>query len=424
MSEQLAGKGSAPTFNAGTTAGESSLSDMAKSATGAATEKFQEAKEKIGEVTKDVSKSVIARTEQAGQLTTVLGQRVQELHGKAGKITEGYKKGILALQGQTLQGGREGLTMPYPKKTITRDEVNKALDKERIKKPKKGFWAETALRIGIAVATVGGGVAGYEAYQHDMIPGIHRSAETLIADSFFDNTASKGVIGEATITRMSQAEIDKLFPTAFGKLDDGKNTLQMEFPLDLSASANPTANLSFGKDFGVTGLFDEYSAFEEKGYYSAIGFKNVPGSTTINSPVDGMLTLSRSEDVQKPDNGSDFDIADIDFTDPNGNLYKIIINGDYSTKVGREAFIFKSLTSLSLPIKKTIDNGKLISSESNPIEIKKGEPIMKVIESQGSPIHVNFGLAIARESKTNKPIPANLELFTTQDNKLVAPSGK
>jgi hypothetical protein len=71
-------------------------------------------------------------------------------------------------------------------------------------------------RLSITLALAAGVIVGRRQVSERFIKG------PLVADDIFDNTASNEVIGNVPIEKIPQGQIDKLFPDAFGKLNDGK----------------------------------------------------------------------------------------------------------------------------------------------------------------------------------------------------------
>ena len=63
----------------------------------------------------------------------------------------------------------------------TKEQVKAALDAERIKKTKKSFARRVLGNWGVRIVLIGILAVGvYEAYQHNMIPGIHQTEKNLI----------------------------------------------------------------------------------------------------------------------------------------------------------------------------------------------------------------------------------------------------
>jgi hypothetical protein len=233
----------------------------------------------------------------------------------------------------------------------------------------------------------------------------------VIADGYFDNAASHEVIGGITIEEMPQEQIDKLFPDAFEKLNDGKNTIQLEYPIDVMSSVNPDAVISLTKTFsGVN--WEQTQNFEDKGYYNTFQFSEVPGGTMMLSPVDGYVTTAIAEIPPKSNDKADINALIIDFEAENGNHYHLVITGGTPEIV----YAFKNI--LGAPLYEPQDaTTKPLGAYG--IFVKKGEPISQIVCAET----VNVGL-IVNEGKYSESLylPTNIEFFSTPEGKLISPS--
>lgn len=240
----------------------------------------------------------------------------------------------------------------------------------------------------------------------------------------FDNKAGQGIIESNNLAKLPQIEIDTQFPTAFGKLDDGKNTLQLQFPLDISSSSNPDASLEYTKSFSGTS-YSERMRYPNTEIHDTFTFQDVPGGSIIRSPVDGFIRSATDVTQLIPPNGSDSQGALIDFVAPDGKHYRIAIYGSTTdSRSGITNHVFK--TFIEMPIAQPTDNKKIIGTFGVPI--KKGQPILTLILAKNNrPIEeFGFRIAVAREGEIGQPpnrenpsIPTNMELFITPDGKLI-----
>lgn len=314
------------------------------------------------------------------------------------------------------------------------------------------------LTAGAALATIAGGFAAVEAYQGN-IPGIHRSIDQSVpSNEVLNPTATEGAIKPSMIERLPQKEIDKMYPDAFGKLakdttvvgvppksgdaavsvavsNDQINTLQMEYPLDLSLSTKPNAEIQFTKRF-AGGPQVVRETFQGKGYYDIVEFPDVPGGTKILAPVDGFLVISRDIDStgnSRPSNGvADTSTVLVDFTTKDGYQYRIGIAGGTDLggdpRFAKTGFVFKSL--IDAPIFSKEDNKKLVGTYGK--QIKKGETILEVIQpTNGNPVEVALVIYSALKGRNtneeratilNSPLAlTNIEFFTDPAGKLLLP---
>lgn len=313
------------------------------------------------------------------------------------------------------------------------------IKKEKPKGPKKGLLRRLAGNWGIRIVVIGLlGLGAYEAYQHYTDSNTHQTAEISNPSTTFDNAAKKGVIGQETIVSMPQSEIDKLFPDPFSKTElenekisniqtevpnplydslaigDNIPVLSLEYPLNINSSSNPNAKISSVKRFAGTTLVQEaVNDIKGKGIYDEIEFSNIPGSTTIISPIDGKLQIVKENASNEEYN---ILIIYISCVAPNGNQYTIMIDG----YAGNQKHVLKSPISLQGG---TVDSeGKYIWS--NPIEIKRGEPILETLKNKS--VNVVLQIIHAVKGKVNEHnifIPTGIEL-NTQNGKLLLPSGK
>ena len=270
-------------------------------------------------------------------------------------------------------------------------------------------------------------------------------------EKVFDNTATSGV---RMIERLPQVEIDRLYPTAFGKLrEDSRETLvvtpqtnnllqekdrfpdkvtiirddggilQLQYILDVSESKDPNAVVRIVKNID-----------------GSIRFFNVPDGTTILSPNDGFLIVQRSDipDDARPSNGdADTYGVLIDFVGM-GNQYRIGIVGSTTAKGGKPgyeqtAFVFKNLTRASITSLKELKeyNAKPIGTYG--IKIKRGDSLLKVVNSSRnkSPVEVGIkifsALKITDDQKArpirNPFVQAEIE-FLTLDGTFLLPQKK
>lgn len=235
------------------------------------------------------------------------------------------------------------------------------------------------------------------------------------------NNVDKGTIGPNNIARLPQEEIDTQFPTAFGKLDDGKNTLQLQFPLDISSSSNPDASLEYAKSFSGTS-YSERMRHEDEGIKDTFIFQNVPGGSIIKAPVDGFIRDATDNQLIRPPNGSDSQGALIDFVAPDGKKFRIFVFG----LTNQTNYVFKKL--VDMPKANSGDNKKAIGTFGTPV--RKGQQIFELIPPQDSNLieEVGFRIVVAREGEIgeaidmSKPsIPTDIELLVTPDGKLIFP---
>lgn len=297
------------------------------------------------------------------------------------------------------------------------------------------FVNSLALRIILAGTALGG--TGYAVYQE--VPAVHRAIDNLIGvdtvpsvPPTFDNTKDKGVIGNNNIAKLSQAEIDKQFPSAFERLGDGKNTLQLQYPFDLSQSTDPNTKLTFTKSFSGSSSA-ERQQYKNRDFYDMFTFQNVPGGTVIRSPVDGYLVISIDENNPPDLNWGNATDGFINFVAPNGNQYGITFFGA-TTKDLRDGrygntqtgYIFKSL--VDAPTYKTEYRKRVTGNYG--IAVKKGEPILQLIQPPDNDTigEVGFSIGPARQGEIGKStdmgkpsIPTNIELLVTPDGKLISP---
>jgi len=256
-----------------------------------------------------------------------------------------------------------------------------------------------------------------------------------------------GVISESKLLRLPQAEIDRLYPTAFGKLSEAgktiislsqpspskemaervgslqdlsfevgedKNTLQFQNPLDLRLSSNPNAKIKFTKSYSGLTQTDR-DAFQGKGHYDTYKFYSVPKGTIIQAPVDGFLVISKTNGViysnsEKVMNGI------IDFQAPNGNIYRLGIAGQR----GNSIFLFKPL--LDAPELKPEYNHKPVGSYGAPI--KRGQPLFEPTTELDQ---LTFIMWVATKGEIGKPpqlitnpfVPTNIEFLASPDGKLI-----
>lgn len=270
------------------------------------------------------------------------------------------------------------------------------------------------------------------------------------APSTFSVTAERGVIGENTIVRLPQEEIDKLFPTAFGKLrEDGDNTiltipqpiskserekaeragvivpdqqyeiredkgtLQLQYPLDLSQSSDPNAQIPFAKSYGGLIAADRLASLQKEGYYDTLEFQNVPKGTIVQAPLDGYLVISRTNGVRhdpnKVTNGF------IDFQGPNGIIYRLLIYGGE----GNDIFVFTPL--LDAPEPNPGDNHKPVGAYG--IHVEKGQALFRTDSNLDE---VGLKITMAIKGKVGEPpdgrqpyVPTNLEMLPSLDGKLL-----
>lgn len=325
-----------------------------------------------------------------------------------------------------VQGGRvpeiPGVDRPFPGRTVPKDLGPK----------KKGWWEGLSTRTRLAIAggvagaavILGGGTAAYKNIEpirqgiDNIVPGLG-DGETPLT---FDNSPGTTTIGGNIIKTLSQEEIDRLFPTPFTKLNDGKNTVGVLWPFEVDTSLDPNTRITLSKSFSGSDM-TEREQYQDKGMSDVLSFQNVPGGTTIVSPVDGFLVLSLYQKDKIPPNGSDCQGGLLNFTSPEGKQYRLIIGGSTDYAESKTGFVFKSLT--EAPVFKAGDNQKTIGSYG--VFVKKGRPIFELIKpTDNKPIEeITVAVAIAREGELGQPInmgkpavPTNLDLFVTPDGKL------
>lgn len=357
-----------------------------------------------------------------GYVFTNLTPRKQQLAAPG----VGNVGGLGNLSTHLIQIENRSTTETPTRKTRIEEEAEEIAGKREKRQERKKSLRRLALRVGLPVVLIAGVVGGIKAY--DEINQEPAPASEQVP-SIFDNSLAQAIIGNANLLEMPQDEINQQFPTAFEKLDDGKNTLQLQHILDISESTDPKAQLTLVKSFGGSS-YAEREQYKNSGIFDTFIFKNVPGRTIIQSPVDGYVIASVWPPVAP--NGADNQGVLIDFVAPNGNHYRIIIGGstkqdfDDGTTNQVTGYVFKSL--IEIPTFKPDNNKQALGSYGIPI--KRGKPILQLITSKdGSPIEeVVFTIAAARKGEIGKPvdmgqpsIPTNVELFSTPDRKLISP---
>lgn len=293
-----------------------------------------------------------------------------------------------------------------------------------------------AVRLGLV------GVGGYAAYQN--VPAFQEFADQTYHDTMqklglevfvptaFNNNTDKGVIGARNATPVTQREIDRLYPNAFERLNDGKNTILLQHLLDLSTSSNPDKSINFRKTFGGANKA-ERDKYAGTGIYDGIIYENVPGGAILRSPVDGFLVITRDEQYNgKPlPNGADVMGVLVDFVAPNGNHYRLNIGGSTTKNfIDRYAstktpYVFNSL----IPTAPSYDNNDIADYG---FQIHKGDLMLKLIQTPNSQTieEVNMNILVARVGKVGDPInslespvPTNIQLLTDpKTDKILIPA--
>lgn len=346
-------------------------------------------------------------------------------------------------------------TKPQTDAPFTPDKAEEIRRKHEREQRRKGKKLAVAAKITGAVTGAGLAVAGVG---YAAVPAVHQQVDQFVAKHWsgigvsaqtgeidtsfekpaievppiFDNTLKEGAIGENNIARITQKEVNRQHPTAFEKLNDGKNTLQLALPLDTSTSVNPSAPLTFVKSFSGANKA-ERDAYQGKGIYDTFEAQNVPAGTIIRSPVDGYLVLVIDENNPPDSTWGNATTGLIDFEAPNGNQYRIAISGSTTKDLQngisgntQTGYIFKSL--INAPTFKAENNHQVRGSYG--IEIKKGDPILQVIQPPNNDTigSVGFSIFAAREGEVEKPvdmskpsIPTDVELFTTPEGKVILP---
>ena len=153
--------------------------------------------------------------------------------------------------------------------------------------PKKNSWIRNKIvRYGLSLAALGGLLGGvvYEAYQHDMIPGVHRTPET---PALFDNSKSNGTISSDNTIIISLENI-KDVPT-IPEGDNPQHTINLLCPI---------RDIAAGEKIQYEKRLVEYipHLIEYPGEYvkeydvkNEIIFKGVPEGKVIVAPVDGQV---------------------------------------------------------------------------------------------------------------------------------------
>ena len=264
-------------------------------------------------------------------------------------------------------------------------------------------------------------------------------------EEVFDNTAIKGVIKPSMIVRLPQEEIDRQFPSAFGKLREDsrtivtisqgvskeikdmrpdvtfsdllfevgpdKNTLQFQYPLDLRPSSNPNAKIQFKKSYSAFTQTD-YDAFKNEGYYDTYDFYNIPKETIIRMPVGGYLVRNIEGEVF------------MYFKAPNGNTYSLQMVGTTENRV----VSLKPL--VDVPIRIPEFNGKPIGTIG--YFAPTGKPafqttekldelsfrILSAVKAKGEPVQAG------NVTSETVYLPTNIELFRSPDKQLLGPLEK
>lgn len=281
-------------------------------------------------------------------------------------------------------------------------------------------------------------------------------------DEAIENIATKGVVKESMIERLPQKEIYGLFPDAFAKLRSpngsniitlpfkptyeehvsghgkpdiqvevggGKNTLQLEYPLDLRQSADPNAEITVTKTF--TGQEPRVrEKFQGEGYYDTLHFGNVPNGTIIRLPLDGFTSLfeSNTEDPDKTPGNT------IDTAAPNGDYYKLSITAYEESTVdlpdprnAQRASVLEDLA--DTPLSDLRSRHYPIGSYGK--QSFRGSPVLKVNSPEGKPVEIVLQLLTALKKKGGKTpvfsdayetpfVLTNLELLTTPEGKFIA----
>lgn len=259
------------------------------------------------------------------------------------------------------------------------------------RKPEKNKGLSTPQKAGLGVlslATLAGVPQAIPIVRHaeagflSHLRGDRLASDTVIEKpttrDVFDPTAIEGLITPSMIKYLPQAEIDRLYPTAFGKLrEDGNNTiiqlrqpiselqrvkdlreggrirdpfyevredkgtLQLQYGLNFSQSSDPKAKITLRRYFRGFELTDRV-AFKgaEQGFYDTIEFMGVPKGTRVKIFFKGaFLTVNRSN------NGKDglYSGAFLDGQGPNGNIYHLAILGEK----GNDIDVFRLLVKAS-----------------------------------------------------------------------------
>lgn len=339
--------------------------------------------------------------------------------------------------------------MPYPGVPPKKEQAPVKMGRRK--------FLKLSLLTGTGVA-VAGAYATIPAVKHAVDNTVHDILQNLGVETptFFNNQAKQGMIGENNVIKVSQDEINRQVPTAFAKIDLGSkdvislpqevppgadknmfpdikvaigdkiSTLQLEYPLDLTTSLNPKAPLTYEKSFAGNNQAVR-EKFKNTGIFDIINFRDVPGGTIVRSPVDGILTIYRSESTLPP-NGSDSTGATLDFIAPNGNHYRLMISGgtikDYQDQYvsSKTPWVFKSLINTA-PIASPENKYQAQSS----LTVKRGQPILQLLQHYKSIETVGFRVSaqegeIGKSPDATKPsIPTNIELLTTPDGKVMSP---
>lgn len=290
-----------------------------------------------------------------------------------------------------------------------------------------------AFRIFLATGTIAG--TGYAVYRE--IPAVHETvdqqvlarfglteAETVVPPTF-DNKAISGVVTPSMIEKVPQGEIDRLFPTPFGKIEN-RNTVQVLYPLDVSTSKNPDVKIKYKISNSSDGNEQDRIKRAEEGFLNLFEVDNVPPGTIIRAPVDGLLRVYTNSETL-PVNDHDYGGATIVFKTVDGRNFNLMIGG--GTKKNR-ADVFRSLTNAPV-IGSKISREE--EKESKPIPIKRGDPILQVA---GSEVMIGFTVSSLDYPDISQgkeiilpngekaillppPPPTNVEFFLTPEGKLI-----
>lgn len=268
--------------------------------------------------------------------------------------------------------------------------------KKEIKKSERGLkkksWVKsTAGRIGLSVAALGiltGGV--YEAYQHDTIPGVHR---TIDVPAIFNNDKDSGVIGNNNtigIDGTMLANID-IVPTPTLRHDINLLTPFKALP--------PSVNINYEKSFtGIAYDKEETDNAKENNIKDTITFKDIPKDAIIVAPVDGLLEFYSVPRVARE--GS-IQAINFFYKSADGKIYQISMGGSVAN-------LFKSLIDVKpFTFEKGTDESAL------RVEVKRGQEVAMLLQTADLSLTTKTWVSGQFAGKIS---PDNINLITIPNN--------
>jgi hypothetical protein len=231
----------------------------------------------------------------------------------------------------------------------------------------------------------------------------------------FGNTAAKGVISERNIVRLSQEEIDRLYPDAFRN-----GILYLQYPIDLSNTLNPQAKISVTHSSYAVKFADGGVGNYHEFFFKTVDPDNSLDGAVIRSLVpNGNVILTGKSNSPSIDAGSFVDGFFTDVQDPNGNTHRLMLSG------GLQAPSSSGLAYTNMPfIFESLINAPALTPTNNGVESKhiskRGEEIVVIQSQKKGNIIVHLGLIYAGQpSKGDLVMPPRVKFFA-QDGNVVA----